>query len=103
MFTFYIIFFSGLSSKTSRQSSCISSKARTSVFLLTKYVVVTRREFWEISWQKAIRLPAAFYFKGKAIFSTVTALTFVLLIDVIASSEPIWQSGVSSELDFNEN
>ena len=63
---FQILFsFSELLLRTSRQSSCTSSSACTLPFLLIKYAVVIPREFWEISWQRAIPWPAVFYSKGK--------------------------------------
>ena len=63
---FHILFsFSELLLRTFQQSSCTSSSACTLPFLLIKYAVVIPREFWEISWQRAIPWPAVFYSKGK--------------------------------------
>ena len=60
-----LFFFSERLLRTSQQSSCTSSSACTLPFLLIKYAVVIPREFWEISWQRAIPWPAVFYSKGK--------------------------------------
>ena len=56
---------SGRLLRTSQQSLCTSSSACTLPFLLIKYAVVIPREFWEISWRRAIPWPAVFYSKGK--------------------------------------
>ena len=60
-----LFFFSERLLRTSQQSSCTSSSACTLPSLLIKYAVVIPREFWEISWQRAIPWPAVFYSKGK--------------------------------------